>query len=256
MNLFIFDLKSRSKEIIRTARPSPTGIGLVYILITFVLTYLGNRNLLINFTDLGLKQYQTYLDAGNFEYAYLCLESMMPPSSAYPISMLLTAVSSLVQAGFIIFIINTVRNNNACIGNLMDGFAIFWRILLLYIVEGVLVFLQLLLLVAPGVIAFYSYRMALYLLIDHREWSVFQCIKESRRMMKGHKAELLGLDISFIGWYLLNNAPLFGYAARTWSVPFISTAQVLFYEKLCGHDIYAAINTEPRKKKDDGEAWM
>ena len=87
--------------------------------------------------------------------------------------------------------------------NLFDAFGMFFRVIWLYILEGVFIFLWSLLFIIPGFIAFYRYRQALYLLLEHPEMSALQCISESKRIMAGHKGELFVMDLSFFGWALL-----------------------------------------------------
>ena len=101
--------------------------------------------------------------------------------------------------------------------------------ILLNIVEGILIFLWSLLLVVPGIIAAYRYRLALYILIDHPEKTVIQCIRESKEMMRGHKAELFRLDLSMIGWLLLD---MFVPFAAVWTAPYTNTVWALYYEAL------------------------
>ena len=76
--------------------------------------------------------------------------------------------------------------------------------------------------------------MALYLIIEHPEMSVLECIRESSRMMKGHKAELFIMDLSFIGWYLLMGLPYVGYAAQIWVMPYYEITNALYYRYLYG----------------------
>ena len=49
-------------------------------------------------------------------------------------------------------------------------------------------------------------------------------------MMDGHKWEYFVFNLSFIGWYLLCGIT-FGIAA-IWVVPYVTTANVMYYEKL------------------------
>ena len=61
--------------------------------------------------------------------------------------------------------------------NLFDAFGMFFRVIWLYILEGIFVFLWSLLFIIPG----YNRRatataMALYLLLEHPEMSALQCI--------------------------------------------------------------------------------
>ncbi|MBP5168716.1 MAG: DUF975 family protein, partial [Oscillospiraceae bacterium] len=167
---------------------------------------------------------------GNYSYVLSYASRFQPSGLASLIDMALQFVMMVVSAGFVIFILNTVRRTNAVYGNLLDGFSIAGRVILLNIVEGLLIFLWSLLLVVPGIIAAYRYRLALYLLIDHPEKSVLQCIRESKEMMRGHKAELFRLDLSMIGWLLLD---MFIPFAAVWTAPYTNTVWVLYYEALC-----------------------
>ena len=107
------------------------------------------------------------------------------------------------------------------LGNLLDGFGFGLKVVILNILEAVFIGLWSMLLLFPGVIAYYSYSQAIYILVDDPTKSPMQCIRESKAMMAGHKGELFALDLSFLGWYLLSLIPMFGYAVRVWTVPYI-----------------------------------
>ena len=141
----------------------------------------------------------------------------------------------IVSAGFIIFLLNTVRKTGAAAaGNLLDGFSNPVKLVLLSFLTGILIFLQSLLLIVPGIIAAFAYSQAVYILLDNPEKGVMQCLKESRQMMKGHKWELFRLDLSFLGWLLLSAIVM---PVEIWTTPYISTTKVLYYEKLRGAEI-------------------
>ena len=123
----------------------------------------------------------------------------------------------------------------------------FGRIILLNILTNLFVMLWSLLFVIPGLIAIYRYRMALYLLLDHPEMSVMQCIRQSKQMMKGHKGELFVMDLSFLGWAILATIPVIGYAVQVWTTPYISMSYVLYYEALRG--------AEPVNDAGNGGTW-
>ena len=74
-------------------------------------------------------------------------------------------------------------------------------------VRAVLVGVQLLLLIAPGVIALYRYSMADYLLAAHPKLGPIEALRKSRERMKGRKTKLFLLQLSFFGWALLCAAP-------------------------------------------------
>ena len=79
----------------------------------------------------------------------------------------------------------------------------FFKALVMYLVMGILVFLQLLLLLVPGFIAVMAYSLAPYLLLENPDMGPIQALKESRRRMKGHKWAYFCLMCSFIGWMLV-----------------------------------------------------
>lgn len=229
-------LKGRAKALVTGSKPSPVLVGLVYLLLAIVISWLSNRIMGLNLTVQELQNYYDAVLSGDYDYIY---EFMSPGASgpaAYIIYLALQLVLTVVAAGFVLFLMNTVRRTGACFGNLLDGFGILGRIILLNILEWIFITLWSLLFVIPGIIAAYRYRMALYLLLDHPEMSVMQCIRESKRMMKGHKGELFVMDLSFIGWAILESIPVVGYAVQVWTTPYISMSFVLYYEALRGAD--------------------
>ena len=144
-----------------------------------------------------------------------------------------------------IFSLNTVRKTEPSLWNLLDGFGMFFRVLWLYILEAVYIFLWSLLCIVPGLIAMYRYRQAIYILIDHPEMSASQCISESKRMMDGYKIDLFWLDFSFLGWMLfvvvLNmmdtgmsvlNFIGIGTLLNVWVLPYRQLSYAEYYVKL------------------------
>ncbi|WP_036608326.1 DUF975 family protein [Oribacterium sp. P6A1] len=59
------------------------------------------------------------------------------------------------------------------------------------------------LLIIPGIILGYSYRLVPYILADDPQIKGADALRMSRNMMKGHKFAAFIYDLSFIGWYLL-----------------------------------------------------
>ena len=240
MNLKRIDLKQRAVVLMRSARPSVILVALAYTALSLLMYLLSNRLMGINFTQADMDRYMQFLSDGNLEHAMVLLEDMVPPASSAAINTLLQILLVIVDAGFILFLLNTIRGTGACLGNLLDGFGFFFKIILLSIVESVFIALWSLLLVFPGIIASYRYRMAIYLLVDDPGRGVMECLRISKEMMKGHKWELFVLDLSFIGWNLLAMLPVIGWAVQIWTMPYINLTYALYFENLSGRDIYAA----------------
>jgi len=70
-------------------------------------------------------------------------------------------------------------------------------------------FLWFLLLIIPGIIKAYAYRMVPYILADNPEIGYKRALELSTQMTDGQKFDMFVLDLSFIGWYLLGVLALF-----------------------------------------------
>lgn len=87
------------------------------------------------------------------------------------------------------------------------------------LVRMISVLLWSLLLVIPGVIKSYEYRMVPYLLADNPELSSRDALNLSREMMYGEKWNAFVLDLSFILWEMLSGLT-FGIAGYIWVNPY------------------------------------
>lgn len=66
------------------------------------------------------------------------------------------------------------------------------------------IFLWSLLLVIPGIVKSYEYRMVSYLLAEYPDMDASEAFRISREMMYGNKWEAFVLDLSFLGWDILS----------------------------------------------------
>ena len=229
-------LKLRAKETIKNSKPSVITVGLVYLLLGIIINMLSARLMGLNISQSEITSYMNYAMDGNYEAAVDLMSKMTPPGGAHVIDLLLTILRTVVQAGFIIFLLNTIRAAEPCMGNLLDGFGFFWKIILLNFLMALFTILWSMLLFFPGIIALYRYSQAIYILVDDPTKSPLQCLRESSAMMRGHKMELFSLQMSFFGWYLLAFLPTLGYAVQVWSVPYMSMSYALYYEHLAYGD--------------------
>lgn len=90
-----------------------------------------------------------------------------------------------------------------------------------------------LLFVIPGIVKAYSYSMAMYIKNDNPDYDWRRCIDESQEMMRGHKADLFMLDLSFLGWMIVGT--LCAGVGVFWVNAYISAAHAQFYEDLRLH---------------------
>ena len=227
-------LKKRAQQTIRSSEPKVINVGMIFVVLASFMSILSARVIGANLSENDIVQIYNHILSGKYDFALEYIQQFAPPASSYIINIAIELVMTVVSAGFIIFLINTIRATAPCTGNLLDGFGMAGRIILLGLLEGLYIFLWSLLLIVPGIIASYRYRQAIYLLIDHPEMSVRECINESKRMMDGKKGELFILDLSFIGWQLLAGLSVIGWAVQIWTVPYLGMTYALYYEYLCG----------------------
>ena len=218
-------LKADARAAMRESRANPYVTALVLVAVSYLLNYLSMR--VTGLYEL-MPQIYAYLAGAHFteeELLQLYYRLNGPRLGGQLIDLLISAVQLMLNTGFMLFCLLAVRRAANALGNLLDSFGMFFRILGLSIVTGVFTFLWSLLLFVPGIIAAYSYRQAYYLLLEHPEMGIMECIRESKALMYGHKAELFVLDLSFLGWMLLTAIPF----VSVYVLPYTETTYAAYY---------------------------
>lgn len=88
-----------------------------------------------------------------------------------------------------------------------------------------------LLLIVPGIIKSYEYRMIPFLLAEHPQMSREQVFAESRNMMSGNKWKAFVFDLSFIGWRILSILTL-GIFGIFYVDPYYHQADAMMYDAI------------------------
>ena len=93
-------------------------------------------------------------------------------------------------------------------------------------------YLVVLLIVAVAVSTAVSYRYwgATYILLDHPDYTVRECIRAATEMTRGHRMELFLLDLSLLPWNLL--CILTAGILYIWKMPYIAAVYAGAYEEL------------------------
>ena len=95
------------------------------------------------------------------------------------------------------------------------------------------VFLWSLLFIIPGIIKAYEYRMVPYILGDNPKIDREEAFALSNMLMQGNKGKAFVLDLSFLGWYILNGLTL-GILGIFYVNPYIKQTNAALYLKLKG----------------------
>lgn len=97
--------------------------------------------------------------------------------------------------------------------------------------RDVIVRLWLLLLVVPGIVKAYSYRMVPLLLAEYPDLPAREIFRRSEEMMRGNRLRLFRLELSFIGWNLLSSF-LGGLPHILYAAPMLNICYARFYNEL------------------------
>ncbi|MBQ1290950.1 MAG: DUF975 family protein [Lachnospiraceae bacterium] len=138
-----------------------------------------------------------------------------------------------LQVGCYNFFKLNVKNPGTPLGPIADGFKDFGRTFVALFLRDLLILVFCLLLVVPGIIKAYEYRMVPYLLTDNPELSGMDLLNRSKEMMRGHKWNAFVYDLSFIGWEILG-ALTVGILDVFWVRPYKNSSDAALYLKLKG----------------------
>lgn len=135
-----------------------------------------------------------------------------------------------ITFGAAVFFMNLKRNGTAEVGDVFSGFNDFLKYFITELVKTIFIVLWTLLLVIPGIIAYYKYSMTWYILKDNPELTFMEAITESKQLMNGNKMRLLNLQLSFIGWFIVSLFTLgLGFFPL---MAYYKGAEVSYYEEI------------------------
>ena len=97
--------------------------------------------------------------------------------------------------------------------------------------RDIFIFLWTLLLIVPGIVKSYEYRMVPYVLAENPDLSREEAFALSKRMMDGDKMNAFILDLSFIGWALLTILTC-GLVGIFYYQPYLALTDAALYQTL------------------------
>lgn len=218
-------IKSNSKIVVHS---------LGYILLTYLLSVLYSR--LSGYTEFMNDYVKTIQTGGDiFSISFPIVKPM-----AQVLAGLIYFMSMVIADGYSGYCLIRARQFNPRFSDIFPRTRNMVRIICIELLSSVLVGIATVFLVVPGLILAYSYRMAIYIMYDHPEYSVVQCLRESRHMMKGNKWELFVLDLSFIGWYLAAGivSAVLAPVLDMWVEPYVGITVATFYNERAGGGTY------------------
>jgi uncharacterized membrane protein len=188
-------LKQASRQCLRDAVLSPTRLTLLFMLCSLLISIPA---------DLLSHVFETCID----ELTGLGSIALRNRYNLWTIVLVALADVLLLlwDAGYTAYAMRLSRGQRADFDDFLTGLRMFGKVLCVELLMFFYIWLWSMLFVIPGVIAAYRYRMALYIQLDHPEYSASACIDLSKQLTAGHKTELFTLDLSFLWYYLLMSA--------------------------------------------------
>lgn len=140
-------------------------------------------------------------------------------------------LGGVTHLGYCRFQLNLLDQKPAQLSDLFSQFRRFGAGFCLNLLTGLFIFLWSLLFFVPGLIAAYRYAMAPYILAEDPGCTASEALDRSKEMMRGYKARLFCLDLSFFGWRLLGVLTL--GISNLWVNPYATVSVAAFYRWRC-----------------------
>jgi len=188
-------------------------------------------------------------------------------------------ISGPFTLGISILFLSVFRRQKSELAQVFYGFENFGKSLGLFLFMTLFIILWTMLFVIPGIVAGIRYSQAFYVLADHPEYGIRDCMNESKRMMFGNKGRYFVMMLSFIGWIILCSIPmgivenyivanpdsaglqllaLVAYLPYIWLTPYMTLTAVGFYEIMTGNLRVAPsiVDVPPQKLPDASTAAL
>lgn len=136
-----------------------------------------------------------------------------------------------LEAGGCLFFRNNVEKGTAEIALIRKGLSDYAHVFAALLLRDVFEGLWYCLLIFPGLVKSYSYRMVPYIVKEYPDLSEIEVITLSRRMMDGNKWRTFLLDLTFLGWLLLGLVT-FGIVNVLWTLPYYENTMAALYLEL------------------------
>jgi len=224
-------LKASARRLIFENSPRLLLISLVYVIFITVVSWLSIRLP----GSINLQDINSRLASGEIPSPWIIYTNFKPIGLF--LAVLLSLLQPVLDVGFISYCVKINRCKDTEFRDLFNGFIFFTKSVSIFIITAVLIFLWSLFLIIPGIVASYRYRLAYYILLDDPGKSALQCISESKLLMHGKKVDLLIIDLSFLGWYVLDYAivlltplPFIIPIVSIWLSPYVGLTRAAFYE--------------------------
>lgn len=217
-------IKNEAKGIVRNASVSAYLFTLLFLALSWLLA--GTSD----YVSLNEELVYNIYCATGVDLSFLILHRAFPALLVTFVSILTALLGMLLDTGYILYHLGIRRGEEMPYLTLFDSFSFAGKVILLYIVQYIFIFLWSLLFVIPGIIAAYRYRFAYYNLCENPDMGVMEALNMSKAQTNGFKWQLFVLDLSFIGWNILVGLTL--GILDIWVAPYIAQSNIAFFQEI------------------------
>ncbi len=152
----------------------------------------------------------------------------------FGLAWILLLLSQVLRAGWFSITLCAVRGMTWSWRDLPTHFPRILKVFVLSFVIELGCVLGCCLLVFPGVMLFYRWRLAWFVLAEHPEYGPIRCLRQSARLMVGEKMNLFRLDLSLLMPYALSFLVFYFTSGVVclWELPSISLTHCVFYNTM------------------------
>ncbi|MDR2421581.1 MAG: DUF975 family protein [Oscillospiraceae bacterium] len=203
----ISGLKRRARETIRAALPAAAAVSVAWFVLSAVLSILSRRVSGCDTLYGALEEeFRRVSEAGAAAMDFASYTALVREHASFAGSLLALALDLcrlVAGAGFAWSCLALARGEKPAWHSVFDSFGQLFKLVRLHILISVFTCLWGLLFIFPGIIAAFRFSMAVYVMRDHPDYGALRCIRESKELMRGRKADLFILRLSFSLWLVL-----------------------------------------------------
>ena len=139
-------------------------------------------------------------------------------------------IGGVIRQGYCQYLLKQYDGQNPEVNDLFSQFHHFGKAFLLQLLTTLFTILWTLLFIIPGIIAGYRYSMAPFLMLEYPDLTPREALRASSNLMDGYKWNLFCLEVSFIGWAILNVFTL--GIGSLWLNPYMNVSRAAFYRRI------------------------
>ncbi|MDO4976566.1 MAG: DUF975 family protein [Eubacteriales bacterium] len=141
-------------------------------------------------------------------------------------------IGSFARLGYLEYNLAILDRRKSYGGMLFDASALWWNSFELHLRMMIMIAIGSIFFLIPGIVVYYNYAMAPFLLECDHKLSVSAAMRLSKKKMKGKRWKFFCFRLSFIGWKLLGFLSL--GLAFFWVNPYYSMSETVFFNEASG----------------------